>query len=89
MAAGHVDEAVAAFRRAAEAPVARGSSFYNLACALAVKGDKAAAIDALEQAATNGYRDAAAMAADPDLASLRGDARFEALKTRLANAPAS
>ncbi|MEO7603288.1 MAG: tetratricopeptide repeat protein [Sphingomicrobium sp.] len=89
MAAGHVDEAIAAFRRAAQAPVARGSSFYNLACALAVKGDKEAAMDALEQAATNGYRDAAAMGADPDLASLRGDARFEALKTRLASAPAS
>lgn len=87
-AAGHVDEAIAAFRRAAEAPVARGSSYYNLACALAIKGDKEAAIDALEQAAANGYRDAAAMSADPDLASLRGDARFEALKTRIANAPA-
>ena len=89
MAAGHVDDAIAAFRRAAEAPVARGSSFYNLACALAVKGDKDAAINALEQAAANGYRDAAAMAADPDLASLRGDARFEALKARMASAAAS
>jgi tetratricopeptide (TPR) repeat protein len=89
LAAGHVDEAIAAFRRATEAPVARGSSFYNLACALAVKGDKDAAIAALEQAAANGYRNAAAMGTDPDLASLRGDARFEALKTRMANAPAS
>ena len=89
MAAGHVDEAIAAFRRAAEAPVARASSYYNLACALAVKGDKEAAIEALEQAFSNGYRDAAAMSADPDLAGLRGDPRFEALKARMASAPAS
>jgi adenylate cyclase len=84
LAAGHVDEAIAAFRRASESPVARASSYYNLACALAVKGDKDAAFEALGQAVANGYRDAAAMSADSDLASLRGDPRFEALKSRMA-----
>jgi tetratricopeptide (TPR) repeat protein len=89
LAAGHVDEAIAAFRRAAEAPVARASSFYNLACALAVKGDKDAALEALGQAVDNGYRDVAAMSADTDLAALRDDPRFAALKTRMASAPSS
>jgi Flp pilus assembly protein TadD/dienelactone hydrolase len=89
LAAGHVDEAIAAFRQAAESPVARGSSFYNLACALAVKGDKDAAFEALGQAVANGYRDAAAMSADSDLASLRDDPRFEALKARMASAAAN
>ena len=89
LAAGHVDEAIAAFRRAAEAPVARASSFYNLACALAVKGDKDAAFEALGAAVDNGYRDVAAMSADSDLAPLRDDPRFAALKTRMASAPAS
>ena len=89
LAAGHVDEAIAAFRRAAESPVARASSFYNLACALAVKGDKDAAFDALGKAVDNGYRDVAALSADADLAPLRDDPRFAALKTRMANAPAS
>ena len=86
LASGHVDEAIAAFRRAAEGPVARASSYYNLACALAVKGEKDAAFEALGQAVANGYRDAAAMSADTDLASLRGDPRFEALKARMASA---
>ncbi len=89
LASGHVDEAIAAFRRAAESPVARASSFYNLACALAVKGDKDAAFEALGKAVDNGYRDVAAMSADSDLAPLRDDARFAALKTRMADAPAS
>ena len=89
LAAGHVDEAIAAFRQAAEFPVARASSFYNLACALAVKGDKDAAFDALGKAVDNGYRDVAAMSADADLAPLRDDPRFAALKARIANAPAS
>ena len=89
LAAGHVDEAIAAFRRAAESPLARASSFYNLACALAVKGDKDGAIEALGKAIDNGYRDVAAMSADTDLASLRDDPRFAALKDRMASAPAS
>ena len=37
---------------------ARRQSFYNLACALAIKGDKDAAFEALDQAFDNGYRDA-------------------------------
>ena len=89
LAAGHVDEAIAAFRRAAEAPVARASSFYNLACALTVKGDKDGAFEALSNAVDNGYRDVAAMSADSDLAPLRDDPRFAALKSRMASAPAS
>lgn len=89
LAAGHVDEAIAAFRRAAKAPVARASSYYNLACALSVKGDKDAAFEALSNAVDNGYRDVGAMTADSDLAPLRDDPRFGALKARMASAPAS
>ena len=89
MAAGHVDEAIAAFRRAAEAPVARGSSLLQSCLRTGGQGrqGRGASMHSNKRSA-NGYRDAAAMGADPDLASLRGDARFEALKSRMASAPA-
>ena len=48
-----------------------------------------AALDALSRAVDNGYRDLAAMSADADLAPLRDNPRFAALKSRIAAAPAS
>ena len=52
---------------------------YNLGCVTARSGDRARALDFLHQAVDGGFRDADAMAADPDLASLRGDAEFESI----------
>jgi predicted esterase len=50
---------------------------YNLACAWALAGRKKEALAELRRAVELGYKDAAHMAADPDLASLRGEQDFE------------
>ena len=49
---------------------------YNLACALARQKKAETAFEALEQALAAGYNNAAHMMEDPDLASIRKDARF-------------
>ena len=45
------------------------------------------ALDALEESARKGYDDAAHLEADPDLTSLRGEARFVALLEQLKQRP--
>jgi len=82
LAADETDVAIEAFRLATETSVARGTSFYNLACALALKGDKPAAVDALRAAFDNGYRNAGIMN-DRDLAILRGDPGFQAIAAKI------
>ncbi|MEM9802734.1 MAG: hypothetical protein AAGA20_20580 [Planctomycetota bacterium] len=57
---------------------------YNLACSQALVGRLDAALDTLGVAVDLGYDDVAFMRDDDDLASLRGDPRFEALVQRLA-----
>lgn len=61
---------------------AHGGALYNLACARALAGDTAGALDALRRYAGLGY--AGDAAADADLASLRGLAAFDSLGTALA-----
>jgi tetratricopeptide (TPR) repeat protein len=56
---------------------------YNLACSLAQVGSAKEALDVLERAIDLGYDDAEHMAADEDLASLRGHVRFHSLLARL------
>lgn len=56
---------------------------YNLACSLSLLGRPDEAFEALGQAVDLGYRDLKHMDADPDLASLRPDARFAALRDRV------
>jgi predicted esterase len=55
---------------------------YNLACSYVLSGDRKRALDALEAAVTLGYDDRQAIEADPDLASLRRDARYQEIVTR-------
>jgi predicted esterase len=62
--------------------------WYNLACAAARTGDAKAAMAALESAVERGFRDAAHLRRDEDLASLRGRERFRRLVERLEAAPA-
>jgi len=79
---GRVEEAHALL---AEIPVSpRG--YYNLACTYALLGEGTRALELLAQDFRENRRSPAALArqqawarADPDLASLRGDARFESL----------
>jgi hypothetical protein len=64
---------------ATEAAPTRPIHWYNLACAQARVGARREAIDSLERAVAAGFEDRARMASDEDLASLREDARFQAL----------
>jgi hypothetical protein len=57
--------------------------YYNVACNMAVLGETEKAIDYLERAAAHGAVSAAWMRNDEDLASLRGDTRYEALLRRI------
>lgn len=71
--------ALAALSVATEATPERPVYWYNLACVRARLGQRRQALDALEQAVARGFADLARMAADEDLASLRGDDRFKRL----------
>jgi tetratricopeptide (TPR) repeat protein len=85
-----LDEAEALFLESIEAHRARlgdrhqrvAADCYNLACCYALRGDPEAAFDYLDQAVDAGWTDADALAGDSDLASLRGDARFNAVVAR-------
>ncbi len=65
-------------RQAALAPE-DSSVHYNLACARALKGDSAGALEALAAAVETGWTDAEHAGQDSDLESLRGLARFDSL----------
>jgi non-specific serine/threonine protein kinase/serine/threonine-protein kinase len=54
-------------------------AWYNFACGAAVAGHRDEALDHLGQAIGLGFGHADAIAADPDLKSLHGDPRFDAL----------
>lgn len=56
---------------------------YNLACSLALCGEREGALDALEEALRHGYDDAAHLSSDDDLKSLRDEPRFLAFVERL------
>jgi tetratricopeptide (TPR) repeat protein len=56
---------------------------YNLACAQALIGETERAFSSLERAIAGGYKDRQNLTTDPDLASLRGDARFHVILKRL------
>lgn len=49
---------------------------YRIACCRALRGEREAALDALDAAFARGYRHSAQARIDPDLAALFGDARF-------------
>jgi hypothetical protein len=61
---------------------AHGGVIYNLACAYALTGDTAAALAMLNRYASLGY--VADVAADSDLAALRGTSGLEQVRQRLA-----
>ena len=79
--------AVALFGIAAGLDPANEEAAYDLACALAVGGDKTRALDALEHAVAQGYRDFELMGTDTDLDSLRDDPRFETITAGKAHKP--
>jgi Flp pilus assembly protein TadD len=56
-----------------------GSAMYNLACTYALKGEPEPALKWLDQAVNAGFDDPNKFQNDPDIASLHGDPRFEAI----------
>lgn len=56
---------------------------YNIACAYARLNNKERAYEWLEKAIAQGFAQIQTLASDEDLASLRGEARFEAIKKEM------
>jgi predicted esterase len=57
----------------------QAQTFYDLACAHALNGEKRKAVEALKQAATDGFKDAARVEAEPAFARLHADAAYQAV----------
>jgi len=76
-AAGNLDDALVAHRKAAEFDEVAGVATYNIACVYALKGDKDEAFAYLEKALATGWDGIDHMATDPDMDSLRDDSRYE------------
>ncbi len=83
--AGRYDQSIAAGARAFQAGSGdRGQLAYNLACSFARSGDVDNAFRWLSRAVGLGFKDAALFDKDPDLAALRGDDRYDAVRRQLA-----
>lgn len=82
---GELKAATEAFERQAHAGYLRANAQYNIACAQSLMGDVESALSALTVAAKLGMR-YDGISDDVDLASLRGDPRFEKLQ-QLISAP--
>jgi nicotinamidase/pyrazinamidase len=80
---GDATRARALSERALAARPDEFATAYNLACAFAVLDDRERALQLLEQATQRDRGNLAWIEQDPDLDSLRGDARFEAIVDRL------
>jgi len=78
-AKGEWDAAIEAGERAASFATVRSDALFNVACAYARKGNKNEAFNQLRMAVTAGFNQKWRLDAEPDLASLRGDARYEQL----------
>ena len=77
------DEAIGANLEALKGAPQRGKASFNLACAYARTGEKEKALEAAAQAVAAGYRVKWFYEHDPDLESIRGDERFQALLASL------
>lgn len=85
-AQGKYQEAIEAHRRASEFDEVRAPALYNLACAHAMLGHRDDAFSALDGAIEAGFDNIATMRTDTDLASLRGDDRWNAALERVVSA---
>ena len=81
--AGRIQDGLAIDRRLCELCPDESEVWYNLACSLALAGDREEALDTLEKAVCKGYSDAGWMLSDDDLEGLRNDPRFKKLLERL------
>ncbi len=76
LVAGDSAKAIELFGQALGLAPTNSALVYGIACAKTKVGDVDGAFEALNRAAQLGYRDAALVEWDPDLARLRSDARF-------------
>ena len=82
---GEYEPAIQHFQKAEEAGDRGAVARYNIACALAMLGRKEEALESLEKAFALGFRTQSQYASDPDLMSLRDEARFKALMEKMAS----
>ncbi len=68
--------------RAIEQGPVQPALFHNLACYMALRGDRARALELVEAAARHGYEDLAELLADDELAALRDGGALEAAIAR-------
>ena len=82
-----LDLSIEHFERAIALDARDPLAHYNFACALALAGQSAAALDALEASIEAGFRDREHILADEDLESLRDLSRFKELVDALLESP--
>ncbi|MFG0320323.1 MAG: TPR end-of-group domain-containing protein, partial [Planctomycetota bacterium JB042] len=75
--------------KASEFPTYGNVAAYNAACAHALLGHTDEAFRWLDEAMAKGFGNLAQVRSDPDLVSLRGDARFAEVITKLGGKPAT
>ncbi|HJQ97985.1 MAG TPA: tetratricopeptide repeat protein, partial [Candidatus Polarisedimenticolaceae bacterium] len=83
MAAKQPEKAAASFEKVLPYAPTNPALLYNTACAYSLAGKKDKAIELLDRAVTNGYKDKSGMTADPDLGGVRADPRFAEILKRL------
>ena len=81
---GRPQEGLEWARRALEIDPEDAGVRYNVACLYALEGHRDDAFGCLEECVALGFGNAAWIGKDPDLASLHGDPRFEAMLGRMA-----
>jgi hypothetical protein len=74
--AGRDDEAIRAMKTAAELGWTPSANYYNIACVLALRGDKDQAIEWLRKSLDAGFAEQETLLTDSDMDPLRGDPRF-------------
>ncbi len=84
---GRLEEGLEWARRALEIDPEDAGVRYNVACLYALEGRREESIACLEECVRLGFGNPEWIERDPDLASLRGDPRFEDLLARIGVAP--
>ena len=84
---GRYEEGLAVDRKLVELHPDDPSAHYNLACSLALVGERALALAALADAVRLGYDDGPHLACDLDLESLRLEPKFHELLAALEKRP--
>lgn len=81
---GQYAAAIARFRRAIDRGDRVAAARYNIGCALALQGQTEKALDSLEEAHAEGFRDLDHYLTDADLKSVRGHQRMQQLVESMA-----